>query len=202
MIEATKTDGEIQLTQELIVKMVAILFEAFGRKVSDATFDAYLIGLRGVPAEALKEAFETVLRTRRFMPSPSEIRAAAGYGEDDTERATLAWQQVRAAISRYDAYMPVRFDDPRTNAAIRAIGGWVALCDATTDELKWKEKEFIRHYVAMRCLTLSSEQTAPLPGLFDTTPKSLKVTSLNVPNDVRSLPHLTILPTTDTVSLR
>lgn len=167
---------------EFIVKQVRILADTLPRgsltwpaRLPDMVFDMYLMALRDIPLDALQLGFVRIAQTSRFMPTPAEIRAAAGYGEDETERAALAWQQVRLAISKYDAYQPVRFDDSRINAAIRAIGGWTELCDSTTDELKWKEKAFVTHYKALRGRPLSDEQVAALPGLFDQEPKRIGV---------------------------
>jgi len=50
---------------------------------------------------------------------------------------------------------------------LRAMGGWVALCDRTTDDLKWAEQEFRRTYEALYAAGVASEQCLALPGIME-----------------------------------
>lgn len=151
-------------------QLVSMLAEVTGRKFSPEGLMAYDIALSDVPLAALNSAALQLLKTAKFMPSPAEIREAAGAvsGAVATkDKPTLAWVDVRRAINRVGGYDSPNFQDPLINATIRAMGGWVALCDSTPDELVWREKDFLRTYAALAPLPLPAEQTERLFGITE-----------------------------------
>lgn len=151
-------------------QLVTMLAEATGRKLSADGLMAYEIALSDVSLESLNRAALNLLRSSKFMPTPAEIREAAGAVTGQIaakDRPTLAWEAVRRAISRVGAYDSVEFDDVIIHAAIRSMGGWAALCDSTSEEMVWREKDFLRTYGALMNLPLGSEQTERLSGISE-----------------------------------
>ena len=155
-----------------IVRLVGILGETFDRKITAETIDAYRLGLEDVSDQALMNTLPKLLRTCKFMPKPVEIREAAGVGSGEIatkDRPTLAWTDVRRAINRIGGYDSPDFEDKTINATIRAMGGWVTLCDSTSEDLVWREKDFLRTYSALMPLNLPDEQIERLAGITEKT---------------------------------
>lgn len=151
-------------------ELITMLADVLNRKLTPQSLMGYEVALADVPLDALNAAVMTLLRTSRFMPSPAEIREAAGAVGGlpaPKDRPTLAWIDVRRAISQVDAYGSPDFDDKLINATIRAMGGWVALCDATLEQLIWREKDFKQTYAALASQNLPDEMTTRLAGICE-----------------------------------
>lgn len=152
------------------VELFAMLFEAFGRQATEVTFLAYDMGLADVPIGNLEQACMLALRESKFMPTVSELRLMAATGTAATldDLAAHAFSVVSAAVTRLSAYKSPNFSDPIINATVRALGGWVAICDrpsSTFDTLF--RKDFIEQYRALHRTGVSEEAAAPLMGIFD-----------------------------------
>lgn len=151
-------------------QLVTMLAEATGRKLSAEGLMAYEIALSDVPLPALNQAAIQLLRTAKFMPSPAEILESSGVASGHIatkDKPTLAWCDVRRAISRVGGYDSPNFSDPIINATIREMGGWVLLCDSTIEELVWREKDFLRMYSALSACSMSGERTERLAGICE-----------------------------------
>jgi len=80
----------------------------------------------------------------QFMPKPANIRRLLiGSG---ASRAADAWAKVEQAIEQIGSYTSVVFDDALIHAAIAHMGGWVKLCQTSTDHLAFRQIEFKRLY--------------------------------------------------------
>jgi|GEM_PF-2842383 len=151
-------------------ELVTILAEATGRSLSDAALMAYQVALSDVPLPALNAGFLRLLRSTKFMPSPAEIREAAGMASGDVpskDRPLLAWEAVRRAIRRVGPNESPNFADPVIHAVLRSMGGWMQVCDWTTNEMPWRETDFKAGYLAYMNLTLPDEMTARLVGIAE-----------------------------------
>lgn len=123
--------------------------ELYGRAPADGALDMAYEALRDYGIHAIRRALTAHIRdpdSGRFAPKPADV---IRHIDGDTEsRALNAWSQVRAAIRRIGNYDSVVFDDPATMAIIEAMGGWIELCDSTAHELKFKQHEFVKRYIA------------------------------------------------------
>lgn len=82
----------------------------------------------------------------RFAPMPSDIiRVLQGT---QTDRALVAWGKVHEGIKSAGAYASVVFDDPIIHAVVVDLGGWVAVCRSTVDELSHLQRRFCDSYRA------------------------------------------------------
>lgn len=122
--------------------------------MSDLTYEEIALAILRFNREA-QGAFPTPDRLRMFAPIPGLM--------SNEDRAKLAWASVKKAMATKGSYQSIDFSDRLINAAIRALGGWPQLCGTDTDQLCWKEKEFIRHY----CIAAQTGigDGAPLLGL-------------------------------------
>jgi len=157
------TDAEIAKLTELVQALAA------ARRVEPtrALFMSYEVGLGDLPIADVEAAIIREIRHGgAFMKSPGEIRAMCG-GQTLEMRALLAWTAVRRAISKYDEYYSVQFDDPAATAAIRVTGGWVRLCNLGGEDLEtWGRKEFEKAYAEFVSAGVTAELARPLDGLY------------------------------------
>lgn len=80
----------------------------------------------------------------QFAPKPADIvRQLQGT---HTDRALVAWGRLYEAMRTIGAYTSVAFDDAAIHAAVDDLGGWMALCRGTTDELPFLQKRFCDAY--------------------------------------------------------
>ena len=76
----------------------------------------------------------------RFPPMPADI--VKHLQGTQTDRSLLAWGKALEAIQRVGAYQSVGFDDPAIHAAVEDLGGWVAICRSTMQELPHLQRRF------------------------------------------------------------
>lgn len=102
----------------------------------------------------------------QFPPKPADIvRLLHGT---QTDRSLLAWGQVLQAIQHCGAYGSPDFQDPATVAAIVDIGGWVAVCQTSIDELPHLQRRFCASHRAYTSRPEAIEATR-LVGLHEQT---------------------------------
>lgn len=124
--------------------------------------------LSDLSADDFDGAMNRFSRESTDYPSPAAVRKFAGAaGLNPAERATIAWSAVHQAVVRQGAYASVDFSDRVANAVVRQMGGWSRLCDATTEEMQWKAKEFRERYVV--CSKSGIGDGSPLIGIVDAT---------------------------------
>lgn len=81
-------------------------------------------------------------------------------------RASIAWADIAQQIRRVGSYGTLKLGDKQALAAVKAMGGWSQLCASTTDELVWKQKEFVRMYENLERTPLEA-LPASLPGRIE-----------------------------------
>lgn len=80
----------------------------------------------------------------RFPPQPGTLAELIEGSADD--RAVRAWTRVIHAVQLVGAYDSVVFDDPLIHAVVAEMGGWPALCRITTEEVPFRQAEFVKRY--------------------------------------------------------
>lgn len=147
--------------------LIEALASAFSIDASAGLVLGYWMGLKDMALADIEGAIDRALRECKFMPKPVELRALAGEMSNE-QRAVLAWDAFKKAISQHGAYRSVDFDDPLINATARNLGGWTALCAKPNEEFdKWTRKDFERVYTSMCSSGTSPESCMPLAGLCD-----------------------------------
>ena len=147
-------------------KVLISLGATLGVKPDKPQLRGYWMALNDLSMEQLSKACEMALKsstnTYGQLPLPAILRSYVC--EQPERRAELAWQAVLRAVERYGTYKGVDFDDRRTNAAVRAIGGWRELGACKADALDWRRREFVAAYVAGYKTPIHDELMLPLPG--------------------------------------
>lgn len=157
-------------TKEKIAAVVGMLCEAFNRKPTAATFQAYRIGLDGVSDEALDEAATKVLSGSEFMPPPGRLRQLALTGGVSFEgRADIAWHEFDRAVASHGGDHTVTFDDGLINATVNLLGGWILCCEKSGDDyFVWLQKQFKEVYIRLCNSTrIADELRRPLVGRIE-----------------------------------
>lgn len=76
----------------------------------------------------------------QFLPRPADVvRHLTGTTQT---KSLEAWAKVERAIRSVGAYQSVTFDDPAIMAALQDMGGWVAICRTSDQEMPFKAQEF------------------------------------------------------------
>lgn len=147
----------------VVRRLVVLLGETYRQTVTEATIQAYEIGLEGLSDETIVAAGKRAIQELKFMPTPAELRDLAGAGTKN--RAIVAWGDVQRAIP-HGSYRHVDFQDSIINATIRILGGWPALFEriGSADDEKWYRTEFVRIYETLSYSGVDGDTCRPLPG--------------------------------------
>lgn len=168
---------------------IMALLEMLGVERSEAALELLYATLRHLSEQAFERAIARAARECKFMPAASELLEFSGFAKT-SDRALVAWSEVREAIHAHGVYVSVDFEDASINAAIRGMGGWERVCMMPTAEAEvWGRKEFERQYLAFSA-HLPGEYARPLMGIADvhnigkglSAPKPVKVMSSLTPS--------------------
>lgn len=137
-------DADAELV-ELITEVLAF----YGDDVSRFALLVWLQACEGRSVEEVRRAlgrYATDPERGHFAPKPADlVRELQGT---QTDRSLLAWGKVYEAIRHVGAYESVVFDDPAIHAAVEDVGGWVAICRSSVDELPHLQRRFCAGYKA------------------------------------------------------
>lgn len=158
------------MTKAEFAEAMAVLTITLDREMPNERKAAYYQLLQDIPAEDFSRGVRKLLNERVYsnIPSPAELRTAsqgAGGSVDVQTRALRAWQAVCGAF-KLGSYRTITFSDPLVNAAVRAVGGWVELCECDSEECRIRENRFRQHYVALYHAGAHAEQCRPLQGII------------------------------------
>ncbi|TDI18400.1 MAG: phosphohydrolase [Acidobacteria bacterium] len=146
------------------MKLLMSTADLHGKELSTDVVELWWNSLKAFDLNQVRQAFSDHIQDPvkgEWMPKPANIIAKL---EGSPERsALLAWTEVEEAVSSVGRYETVQFTDPVINATIRALGGWISLCDQNLDE-PWMQKEFERRYLAYS--EVGAGLNEPLPGLL------------------------------------
>lgn len=131
--------------QELIMGVASV----YGRKVDKVVLEVYWRAFEKYEFEAISQSYSAHLvdtDVGQYWPKPADIiRHIDG---NKLSRALQAWSKVDKAIRSVGIYESVIFDDSVIHAVIEDMGGWIALCNVSGDEFKFKGNEFEKRYFA------------------------------------------------------
>lgn len=144
------------LNKDIYRSYIGMMFEMYDRNPTKALMDGYYMVLQDMSDTDFTASIKNILSSRVYssLPKPAEILE---YSRPDLESiATLAWDDVRRAISIAGAYSSPTFQDIVVNSVVQALGGWIFLCNMNESELVFAKKEFIKIYP-----TYSKKETHP-----------------------------------------
>jgi len=137
-------------------RLTGCMEAVYDKQVTPAMLEVWFSALATYPMDEIRAAFTrhvTDPDRGQFAPKPADIIRAIDGGSDG--RALAAWTKVDQAIRCVGGWQSVCFDDPRIHACISAMGGWIKLCETSTDELPFRQQEFARRYRAMALTPLT-----------------------------------------------
>jgi hypothetical protein len=130
-----------------LIEVLAALADLYRTKLSKPMLDIWVAAMRPYPLGEIQRALSwhtTHGEAGQFMPKPADIvRHIQGSAAD---HAMLAWSKTHDAIRLVGPWASPVFDDPLIHVVIRDLGGWIALNAVTSEELPFREREFITRY--------------------------------------------------------
>ena len=126
------------------IEILGTAAEVYGAQLSEILLDVYWNILKPYSDEDVSIAFSTAMKTLKFMPKPAEILSILDGPSES--KSYEAWNCLIAAMGHVGAYRSVEFEDKTIHAVVEAWGGWMEVCRITTEELRYKAKEFKELY--------------------------------------------------------
>jgi len=149
--------------RERFKRRFATLAAAFGVDLDPFRTDAYWEALSDLTDDQFDAAVHQSISSLKWMPKPVELREAALGKQED--RALLAQRVLEKAITDHGAYASVDFEDQAINAAVRAVGGWIAVCQTDAGEWrKFRSREFKQAYAVYAA---RPTETKHLVGIYE-----------------------------------
>lgn len=120
--------------------------------------EIYARALEDIPQDRLKLAFLRALQERTFFPKVAELRALALASSDEGKKveANAAWDYVNEYLRQWGVdLLPLYSNgqiitppplDPRTDYALRRIGGLRALNQVEVDKVPFMYRDFCEAY--------------------------------------------------------
>jgi len=130
-------------------ELMAVLTEVYddGRPPSKLKMEVYYQALKGFDIMEIEKAVKGIIYSRGTASFPKPAEIIQEIRGTTSNQATMAWIEVLETVKRVGHYQSVRFFDPVIHSVIGVMGGWVRLAGSmTTDEEKWKQKEFEKLY--------------------------------------------------------
>jgi len=129
-------------------ELLTLVGEKYGVEISRSMAKTIWQVLKPFPDADCEEALMKIVLYGRFYKDllPDLMEALEGSKSD---QATEAWIEVDRAIKQIGIYATVKFSNPIIHSCIKAMGGWEALGNVTSNEWKWKQKEFEKLYPIM-----------------------------------------------------
>lgn len=132
-------------------KAMLAVGEIYGKKISAAQGELYWQTLKSYPIADVEAGIHRHIAdpdVGQFMPKPADVIRQIDGGRDT--QAMLAWTKVEKATRIVGSYCTVVFDDWRIHAVVRDMGGWIGMCEITSDDLPFKAREFEKRYRGYR----------------------------------------------------
>lgn len=157
--------------------MLTSVCELYGKKASPELLDLYFEALRQHELIDISRALNLHAvdpDQGQFMPKPADVVRMLG-GSKQT-RALQAWTMVERAIREIGPYQSVVFDDPIIHAVLEEMGGWIDLCNTSTDkDLEFRSHEFSKRYQGYALQGGAQHYQSHMTGLIEADSNSKKL---------------------------
>ena len=127
-----------------VMGTAAALFDVDLEKKGPVYLDVYWQCMKPFSDQEVARAFGVAMQTLKWMPRPADILEIISGAPSG--KAFEAWNCMVTAMGFVGAYRSVVFEDKTIHAVIEAWGGWVEVCKLSTQELRYKTKEFQELY--------------------------------------------------------
>ena len=138
-------------TTEAVTVAMKIFSETYLKEISKETARAYDAALSELTDKELSGAIAACMRQCKYFPSPAEIIEFAGK-QQQTPTASIGaiFDRLIGIARKSGRYRAYKFTDPLTAVAVRRIGGWSRLCDATEIDARMMRSSFVDAYMSAR----------------------------------------------------
>lgn len=148
--------------------------EVYGREVTQPMAAIYFSALANASIDQVQSAMMAHMQnpdSGQFFPKPADIiKQMTGTTKQQEavieDRAAIAWACIERDIRRIGSYGALKLDDKQAMAAVKAMGGWMSICQTETSKMEWKRKEFIRMYETFERTPLEALPSS-LPGRIE-----------------------------------
>lgn len=130
-------------------ELMATLSTAFPKdaNLTKLNIDLYYTMLQDITIAQLRQNVLYLINTRKYPTFPTIAEVRDPMSEIDKRlQSEKAWLQVLLKITEVGPWDKPIFDDLRIMQAIDTLGGWEALCNIRTDQVKWKGIQFSSAY--------------------------------------------------------
>jgi|GEM_PF-189973 len=137
-------EGDREAFAELVTEALGF----YRQDVTEFQLEIWWEALRRFELAEVRKAFSFHIQNPdrgQFPPRPADVTRYLAGGS--TDRALRAWSSVERAIKHIGPYRSIVFDDPIIHRVIDDMGGWLALCETSTErDLEFKGQEFRTRY--------------------------------------------------------
>lgn len=169
-------------------KKIAIvaLAELFGRKLTEASVNLFVLASGGLTDEQFERAAAVVAQKSKFMPTPAElIEIASSDGVGYAAKAQLAFEELNEALAQNKPSLM----SPLVAAICRQIGGFQILRAMDLNEFNtWKRKDFLASYETLirenpqRVAAIAGPDSELSKGLLTTLPSREEIAAVENEN--------------------
>ena len=142
--------------RKIIAEVVSKLCMNHGTQADESLIELWAFALNNLSNEEIKKGMFLALTEWKGykMPSTAQfISLCKGNKIDLIGEAMLAWHDLETAIKRYGAYSSIYFENKNIAKFVELNGGWAHICGTwLEDEMKWKKKDFLAEYPAIKTL--------------------------------------------------
>ncbi|MCZ4321429.1 DUF6475 domain-containing protein [Pseudomonas anguilliseptica] len=133
-----------------LAAMLAKVMSVYGKQITSGFVDVFFDSLAAYDLESVRRGLNAHVQnpdSGQFPPKPADVvRLIDGTSQD---QGMHAWSRVDKAVRRVGPYQSVVFDDPIVHRVLDDMGGWVKLCNTSSEEdYKFQGLEFARRYRA------------------------------------------------------
>src|SRR3990167_3579737 len=136
-----------QKDRKKLVKILVGFGELHDKEISDIITEIFFQTLSAFSIEDIEQAAGELVKRLKFFPKPADFIEILDSNED--ELALLSWVSVCEAMSEC-AWGAVRFDDPATGNAVKALGGHIRIKEMDERAFGYVKNDFIRLYKIYR----------------------------------------------------
>ena len=145
----------IDTDRERFATALLATFEVYGKELSDMVVKVWWAALKPHNIDEVCSALTKHIsdpERGQFPPKPADVIRFMETGEKEQlenlkSKAEMQWFNVTHAISQCGTYRTPKFKDPITAAAVNSLGGWVHICQKTTQQLEFLQRQFVSTYV-------------------------------------------------------
>ena len=151
------------VTDRVFKRSLQELAELYGqRPLSPFVGGIYASAVDGWSDKKFIRVCGTLALKCKFFPKPADFVEAGGGS--DSDQAQEAWNRVYVSISAVGRYQSVDLG-PETNLAVRAVGGWIKLCESAECELRHVQRHFLAAFATAARAGYRGHDDSPLWGL-------------------------------------